>query len=242
MERPGPDRRRLEAVVFDLWGTLVDDPRTVPGYAQMMQEVAGLLGVDHLEFARVWSATSAKRLIGIPPSTEAAHVNVCQELGVEPDPNRVRASVEVRYAHTRRALAAARPGSTETLAALKESGYKTGLISNCSEETSRLWGATLFAPLIDAAVLSFDVGLAKPDPRIYALAARRVGVAAERCLFVGDGSEGELTGAARAGMTAVLMRAPYDLEDDLVGGYREGWTGDRISAIPEVLDLLRHLP
>ena len=111
MESPIPDGRKFEAVVFDLWGTLVDDPRGGPEYPQMTKEVASLLGVDHVEFARVWAATSAKRLIGSPPSTEAAHVHLCHELGVEPDPNRVQASVEVRYAHVRRALAAARPGS-----------------------------------------------------------------------------------------------------------------------------------
>ena len=83
-------------------------------------------------------------------------------------------------------------------------------------------------------MLSFDAGLAKPDARIYELALNGLGVRGERCLYVGDGSDGELSGAANAGMTAVLIRAPYDRAD----GAREAWTGEAISAIPEVIDLL----
>ena len=83
-------------------------------------------------------------------------------------------------------------------------------------------------------MLSFDAGLAKPNPRIYEFAVRGLGVRAERCLYVGDGSDGELSGAAGVGMTAVLIRAPYDRAD----GAREAWAGESISAIPDVLDLL----
>ena len=226
--------RKFDAVVFDLWGTLVDDPASDPANGRMTEEVSGLLGVDQKGFASGWAAAWSARVVGGLPSTEAAHVRVCRELGVEPDSDRVRASAEVRYAYIHRALAVVRPGVVDTLAELTEAGYRIGLISNCSLETSRLWASTTFAHLIGTAVLSCDVGLAKPDPRIYALATQRLDVVPERCLFVGDGSESELSGAAKAGMTAVLMRAPYDLED----GSREGWGGLRISGIPEVLDIV----
>ena len=66
-------------------------------------------------------------------------------------------------------------------------------------------------------MLSYDVRLAKPDPRIYEMAVEGLGVAAEECLYVGDGTSNELTGASRVGMTAVLMRAPHDQ-----GGRRAG--------------------
>ena len=66
------------------------------------------------------------------------------------------------------------------------------------------------------------------------MAVEGLGVAAEECLYVGDGTSNELSGAQRAGMTAVLMRAPYDQAD----GSRESWDGARISDIREVLGLL----
>ena len=228
---------RYDAVVFDLWGTLVDE-LTHPKahrivYRQKTDETADLLGVDRDEFARAWSATGADRLVGRIPSTAATLRLVCEQLGAAPSDDTVQAAARIRYEYVRDALSP-RPGTVETMSTLRESGYRVGLISNCTEEVSLLWESTPFAPLVDVAVLSFDAGVAKPDPRIYELALDGLGVSAERCLFVGDGSDGELTGAAKAGMTAVLIRAPYDRAD----GSRQSWNGDVISAIPDVLELL----
>ena len=228
---------KYKAVVFDLWGTLVDElmhpeaNRLV--YQQKTDETADSLGMDRDGFARAWAATLADRTVGAFPSTEAALSHICRELGAEPGEDRIHAVAEMRCEYVREALSP-RPGTVETLSTLKNSGYRVGLISNCMEEVSRLWRSTPFAPFVDTAVLSFDAGIAKPDPRIYELATRGLGVAAEHCLYVGDGSGGELSGASRAGMTAVLMRAPYDRAD----GAREGWTGETISEIPAVLRLL----
>ena len=227
---------KYRAVVFDLWGTLVDE-LTYPEarrlvYRQKVDETADLLGLDRDAFAEAWAAGAGERLVGAF-STEGALLHICRELGVEPDASRVRAGVEVRYEYVRGALSP-RPGTVETLSTLRDSGYRVGLISNCSEEVSLLWSSTPLAPLVDTAVLSFDAGLAKPDPRIYGLAVEGLGVAAEDCLYVGDGTSGELSGASKAGMTAVLIRAPYDRAD----GARESWQGFRISDIRDVLGLL----
>ena len=228
---------KYKAVVFDLWGTLVDE-LTYPEanrlvYQQKTDETADLLGMDRDGFARAWTATLADRTVGTFPSTEAAISHICRELGAEPGEDRIHAVAEMRCEYVREALSP-RPGTVETLSTLRDSGYRVGLISNCGEEVSRLWRSTPFAPLVDTAVLSFDAGIAKPDPRIYELATRGLGVAAEHCLYVGDGSGGELSGASKAGMTAVLMRAPYDRAD----GAREGWEGETISEIRDVLRLL----
>ena len=185
--------RKFDAVVFDLWGTLADEPV-------------------------------------FPPTPEG----LAAFLDIEPEVVRGWSAAEIRYACLRRALERPRPGAVETLATLREAGYRTGLVSNCGEETARLWWTTALAPLVDAAVLSWEVGLAKPDQRIYALVARRMDVTPERCLFVGDGGSRELSGAVRAGMAAACMRAPHDLEDR----GREPWEGPRIAAIPEVLGLI----
>ena len=227
---------RYRAVVFDLWGTLVDE-LTYPEanrrvYRQRVDETADLLGLDRDAFADAWSAGAGERLVGVF-STEGALRHICRELGVEPDASRLRAAVEVRFEYVRRALSP-RPGTVETLSTLRDLGYGVGLISNCSEEVSAMWSSTPFASLMDTAVLSYDVRLAKPDPRIYEMAVEGLGVAAEECLYVGDGTSNELTGASRVGMTAVLMRAPHDQAD----GARESWTGGRISDVREVLGML----
>lgn len=70
-----------------------------------------------------------------------------------------------------------------------------------------LLGLTYFA---DAVVSSARVGVAKPDPRIYEIAAEQAGVPAERCLFVDDRLE-NVEGARALGMTGVHYTCVADL-------------------------------
>lgn len=195
--------------------------------------MADILGVSRDELSTAWAETMHDLMTGSVPSIEAALAHICGRLGVNPSEDQIRASARLRLEFSRASIVP-RLGVVETQAVLREKGYKVGLISNCMEEVARFWGSTPLAHLFDAAVLSCEVGMAKPDPRIYALAADRLGVDAKDCLYVGDGSDGELSGAERAGMTAVLMRAPYDQID----GDRESWEGRRISSIPEVWGLV----
>jgi putative hydrolase of the HAD superfamily len=55
------------------------------------------------------------------------------------------------------------------------------------------------------AVVSWQEGYRKPDARLYATAARRLGVSATECWFVGDGGSREHQGALAAGMRPVLV-------------------------------------
>jgi epoxide hydrolase-like predicted phosphatase len=73
---------------------------------------------------------------------------------------------------------------------------------------SNSWGDDRYdreqlASLFDALVISGEVGLRKPDPAIYSLAAERLGVAPEKCVFVDD-LPGNLKPAAALGMATVL--------------------------------------
>ena len=87
--------------------------------------------------------------------------------------------------------------------AARAAGVRTGLVSNS-------WGAGRYdrdalPELFDAVVISGEVGLHKPEPEIFHLAAERVGAAPERCVFVDDLRE-NCAGAEAVGMTAVLHR------------------------------------
>ena len=92
--------------------------------------------------------------------------------------------------------------------------------------------------VFDEAVFSCDVGLNKPDPRFYEITCQRLGVRPEECLYIGDGSSHELTGAASVGMHPVLIRVPYEDTPDALRIREEEWDGPRISSLTEVLTLL----
>lgn len=86
---------------------------------------------------------------------------------------------------------------------------KIGLISDCSCEIPLHWGSTPFAPLIDCPIFSCSVGLKKPDPQIYSLACEHLAIQPHECLYVGDGSSREFTGAAQSGMYPVCVQATF---------------------------------
>jgi putative hydrolase of the HAD superfamily len=98
-----------------------------------------------------------------------------------------------------------RSGALATLDRLRAGGYRLGLLSDCSSELYEAWADTPYASRIDAPVFSWREGLRKPDPRLYATVAARLGVPAEDCWYVGDGGSREHAGAERAGMRPVLI-------------------------------------
>lgn len=85
----------------------------------------------------------------------------------------------------------------------RSSGVQVGVISNS-------WGTDPYDPYesfdlgakFDAVVFSGEVGLRKPDPAIYRLAADKLGVSPDACVFVDDIAE-NLPAAARIGMATV---------------------------------------
>ena len=92
--------------------------------------------------------------------------------------------------------------------------------------------------LLESPVFSCSVGLKKPDPRIYAAACRKLNVEPADCLYVGDGSDLELTGALKAGMTPVLLRVSLDDTYDASRPDLEQWRGLAVSSLSEVPGLL----
>ena len=171
---------KYDAVIFDLYGTLVDNPegpgRSLSAYNRALEDVASILDAPVAEFARIWRATSSMRMTGVSPSVEAYMAHLCHEIGVHPENSRLAHAARVRLDVVGRQLVP-RHDSLDTLAQLRRSGYKIGLISDCSRETALHWPGAPLAALVDVAVLSCEVGVKKPDPRIYELACARLGVA-----------------------------------------------------------------
>jgi len=222
------------AVIFDLFGTLSDNFSS-SGYYAALAEMAAALSLPPDDFRRVWFDTSRERNIGSFQSCEANVEHICRELGVRPKGRQIKLAAQIRLDYIRQVMTP-RSDATEVLSRLKAEGHKTGLISDCTPEIPLVWPETPLASLIDTAVFSCSVGLRKPDPRIYQLAAKRLGVRPEQCLFVGDGGSQELSGALRVGMHPVLLRLDADsTEPHLVN--RELWDGHKVSSLREVLTI-----
>jgi putative hydrolase of the HAD superfamily len=180
-------------VIFDLFGTLVpafSSEEAADGYGA----VAERLGVDRQAFMSRWEALGDPRGTG-EISVEDCFASVCEDLGVQ---GNLESFLELRRGFLRGQIVPF-DGAAEALAAARSGGLRVGLLSNCSSDVPAVFAETVLAPLVDDAVFSCSVGLAKPDERIFRLAAERIGVAAESCLFVDDREE-NLEAARRVGM------------------------------------------
>jgi len=93
--------------------------------------------------------------------------------------------------------------------------YKVGLLSNATENLEEmLLNHHGIIDLFDVIVNSARVGLAKPDVRIYHLAAERLGVPASACVFTDDIPH-NVEGARAAGMQAFQFQGAAHLESEL---------------------------
>jgi putative hydrolase of the HAD superfamily len=226
---------KYKAVIFDLFGTLVDN-FSLREQQDILARMASVVSAPADEFMRLWFGTFSERATGVFGSLEGNIEHICRKLGISAKAPQIQQAAKIRYDFTRHALRP-RPDAVQVLSALKSRGYKTALITDCSAETLAAWKDMPFAPLIDVAVFSCSVGLRKPDPRIYRLATKQLGVEPQSCLYIGDGSSGELTGAAQAGMHPVLLNLSED-NPDAHQIDKEDWNGPAISSLSEVLTLV----
>ena len=230
-------RTRYDAVIFDLFGTLID---FLPDedYELAVSQVADILSVPFDDFKRVWSASRNTRDLGTFGSVEGDLRNALDTLGLPIPPDKVAQAAKIRLDLYWRNLEP-RAGAVETLAALRALGLKTGLITVCAPELHQLWSGSALSPLMDAAVFSCIEGLTKPDPEIYLTACRRLQVTPERCLYVGDGGYRELAGAQVVGMHPVMIERGCKGSVGARFGDIEEWSGDYISELPEILTLVQ---
>jgi epoxide hydrolase-like predicted phosphatase len=107
----------------------------------------------------------------------------------------------------------------EGVRAARAAGARTGLLSNSWGDATG-YDPALLRELFDGWVISSEVGLRKPDPAIYELAAERIGLRPRECVYVDD-LPGNLKPARALGMATVAHR------------------GDAAATLAEVRALLR---
>jgi putative hydrolase of the HAD superfamily len=208
----------VRAVVFDLWNTLV--PYDPGPWDDALAELAVDAGVERSAFSDAWRADRPSRDAG---ELEASARRVLEGLHVSAADGRLETIISRRRAVTA-AMFLPRDDAVETLTHLRERGLRIGLITNCSGELPDVWSESPLARLVDVTVFSCAEGARKPDPRLYEACAARLGVDPAECLYVGDGDDRELDGAAVAGMRPVLLRTEA----------RRDWNGESVERLGDV--------
>ena len=228
---------KYQAVIFDLFGTLVDN-FTMPEYSKVLEDMAAVVNAPAEGFAKLWRGHFTQRVNGTHPTHEDSIHIICRDLGIAVTEEQAQRAADIRLDYTILTLQP-KPEAITVLTRLRERGLKVGLISDCSPETPKAWPGTAFSPYFDVTIFSCAVGMKKPDPCIYQMAANALKAKPGDCLYVGDGGSGELTGAREMGMSPVLLRDPAE-EYDMISMEREdNWDGPRIAYLREVLNLVK---
>ncbi|WP_269856275.1 HAD family hydrolase [Streptomyces sp. RPT161] len=102
------------------------------------------------------------------------------------------------------------PDAVDVLAGLRERGIRVALLSNIGWDLRPVLRRHGVDGYFDTAVLSYEHGVQKPDPRIFRIACDGIGLAPEDVLMIGDSEEAD--GGARALGCAFLRVPPLPVE------------------------------
>jgi putative hydrolase of the HAD superfamily len=225
---------KYEAVIFDLFGTLIKNfPFSESN--DVLRRMASELSAPADDFIELWHSAFHERMTGDLRNYQHCIGNICRQLSIPVSDERVELVADIRLRMNIHEVTTPREEAVEVLTFLRENGFRTGLLSDCSTETVAVWQDSPLAPLIDVPVFSCIEGIKKPDPQFFMIAIDRLKVIPENCIYVADGIGKELSSAAELGMRAVRIIVPGEDEYD---PYRGDWDGPEISSLREVLELL----
>lgn len=187
----------IKAVIFDMYETLVS-LFTCPTY--MGHDVSVDLGIDEKKFREIWNASEDDRSIGKITFEEVIE----RIMRVN---NIYSEELFKRIFYKRKTIPAEAFNNMHSeiipmMEKLKENGKKIALISNCFyEERDNIMQSKLWK-YFDCKCLSCELGIKKPDIKIYKHCLNQLSLKPEECLYVGDGGSYELETAELVGMNA----------------------------------------
>lgn len=250
-----------KGVFFDLGGTLL-------AYGDMKAAWADWFSALHDALGKRVAGLTRERLSGLcegffsrpAPSPDEDGLTaferrvkrLCSEMGVSTDAESARSAAAACLDAWQKYMTPD-PESHGVLAAL-HGRYTLALISNFDHPPYiraqlEKYG---WADMFESVVISGEVGVAKPDPRIFSIALDQTGLSPEEVIYLGDAVE-DAEGAIAAAVTPVIIRrkgigeyggrivTDYTSQDDRAGGAVSDspFKGARIiSRLPEFLDIV----
>jgi HAD superfamily hydrolase (TIGR01509 family) len=175
----------IDAVIFDLFGTLVHLPRDTNPYLQLCREIGDSSRIR--ESLVVDAPTLADFCDHIGVSHPATLSDIQRDLDADID----NASVF--------------PESLQTLNDLRDRGLRVALISNLASPYKRAVTCLNLDSHIDAILYSCDLGIAKPNPDIYTAALSQLDSSPESTLMIGDSQRSDVDGPMACGIRGLLI-------------------------------------
>jgi putative hydrolase of the HAD superfamily len=193
----------VRAVLLDLYDTLAWTQ-----WPTMRAELEGRFGIGEADLLRAFTTTRLARSIGAYGTAEGDLAAVLEAAGVPTDEKLVHELNETRMKAFAENGVHLWEDSLPTLRELRARGLRTAIVSNCDHSTRPIVDELGLEREADAVVLSFEVGVAKPDPGIYQAALDALAARPEEAVFVDDQA------AYCEGAEAIGIRSFLILRDD----------------------------
>jgi putative hydrolase of the HAD superfamily len=200
----------LRAIFFDAGNTLIRMNVTAIAAALAVHGVAATAdAVQRAEWRARVRLDASLRPDASTEHPDTGHrylVYLLDELGVRDDGTIAALAAGRRaYDPPRGLWTALEPGAPEALALARASGLRVAVISNSNGTVAAILAALGLAQDLDFVIDSSEVGVEKPDPRIFAIALDRAGVRADEAAYVGDLYSVDVLGARAAGLAGILI-------------------------------------
>jgi putative hydrolase of the HAD superfamily len=214
--RNAPIPKHPAGILFDVADTLSETKSRV--YEEAKVRLAEGLGADKELFMAAWVRSRRRASVESGWTTKDRIEWVARELGLDVDGAVLDELAELEKELWRSGVAL-KSGARSVLDRISAAGTKIALVSNGTYAMREMPRTLGLESVVTATVISSVVGMLKPDPAIYRCALENLGLSAEECIFVGDGSDRELEGAQAVGLFAVRMQSgekpPYQTKHSL---------------------------
>ncbi len=194
-------------MVFDLFHTLVDPDDFRPNSFNRLEASAAVLGVGYPAFDAAWQAALPDlvrgriAVRGFLRQLARANGRPARTLDIAPAAEPLGRYQDLALIHPRRQ-------AIELLDGMRD--RRIGLLTNCHDRDIEAWPQSPLRKRVDHAVFSTTAHVAKPDPEAYEAILAVMEVAATQVVYVGNGGDDELAGAAAAGIGTVVHFSAFD--------------------------------
>lgn len=214
----------VRACLIDVYDTILKSH-----FIKRMESIVQPLGIEIGDWLAEWDKMREDRDRG-KLTVAASIARTLPAFGIEPEPALV-ADLSRRDVESARTLTQVCDDTVPFLEWLRSRDVLTALVSNCADTTRAQLEYLGIIPLVDAVILSCEVGSMKPYPEIYVTALDELGVAAVDAVFIDDQP------TYCVGAEAVGIR-PIQIARGEANGYVSQWNFPVIHSLFDVQSLL----
>jgi HAD superfamily hydrolase (TIGR01549 family) len=225
-------------IFFDLGQTLVDEWRFIEYIENKLLEILNGFGarIDLRNYKAVRDNVIRNRMIG-NGSTRELIIEICRLITQRGYERIIADRLEYDIQYGRKKLFRFYYDAEETLSILSQK-YKLGIIANQSNDVLQLLDKFNFRDFFNVVIISSEVNINKPDPRIFQLAMNRAANNSNlKCyVMIGDRLDTDIGPANKLGMKTIrYTNSLFRLQEPIDESEMATQVVDRLNEIPDIL-------